>query len=212
MYYSKADIFKTDRVTRLNLINSISGAKSANLIGTKSDSGQSNLAIFSSVVHLGSDPAYLGFVLRPDSKVRRHTFENIESNGCYTINSIGNSFIENAHYTSAKFPSDQSEFDQCFLEEEYLNDFRAPFVKASKLKMALKMVEMVDIKINASKLIIGSIEHLHVESSSVDQNGQINLQKIGTVAIGGLNRYYDLNQIGHFPYARLTDLPVFKKK
>ena len=209
MYWSKEDIINTNKIKRLNLINSVSGTKSANLIGTKSDSGQENLAIFSSVIHLGSNPALLGFVLRPDKDVRRHTYDNIITSKSYTINSIHASFIDKAHYTSAKFSVDESEFEKCKLEAQYLNEFNAPFVKASKLKMALKLQEVVDIKINSCKLIIGSIEHLHVDQEAIEENGQVNLQKLDTVAIGGLNSYYALSQIGHFPYARTSELPDF---
>ncbi|MGO3346471.1 MAG: hypothetical protein ACTIM4_14665 [Marinomonas sp.] len=42
---------------RTQLINSLSGFKSANLIGTCNAQGQTNLAIFSSVFHLGASPA-----------------------------------------------------------------------------------------------------------------------------------------------------------
>jgi len=209
MYWSKEDIINTNKIKRLNLINSVSGTKSANLIGTKSVSGQENLAIFSSVIHLGSNPALLGFVLRPDKDVRRHTYDNIIASKSYTINSIHASFIVKAHYTSAKFSVDESEFEKCKLEAQYLNEFNAPFVKASKLKMALKLQEVVDIKINSCKLIIGSIEHLHVDQEAIEENGQVNLQKLDTVAIGGLNSYYALNQIGHIPYARTSELPDF---
>ena len=209
MYWSKEDIINTNKIKRLNLINSVSGTKSANLIGTKSVSGQENLAIFSSVIHLGSNPALLGFVLRPDKDVRRHTYDNIITSKSYTINSIHASFIDKAHYTSAKFSVDESEFEKCKLEAQYLNEFNAPFVKASKLKMALKLQEVVDIKINSCKLIIGSIEHLHVDQEAIEENGQVNLQKLDTVAIGGLNSYYALNQIGHIPYARTSELPDF---
>lgn len=209
MYLSKEDIFNTNKIKRLNLINSISGVKSANLIGTKSLSQHENLAVFSSVVHLGSNPALLGFVLRPDKDVRRHTYENIIETEFYTINSIHSSFIDKAHYTSAKFAIDESEFEICKIESQYLNNFQAPFVKESKLKMALKLQEIVDIKINSCKLIIGSIEHLHVDEIALEENGQINLQKLDAVGIGGLNSYYTLNQIGQFPYARKTELPEF---
>ena len=209
MYWSKEDIINTNKIKRLNLINSVSGTKSANLIGSKSESGQENLAIFSSVIHLGSNPALLGFVLRPDKDVRRHTYDNIITSKSYTINSIHASFIDKAHYTSAKFSVDESEFEKCKLEAQYLNEFNAPFVKASKLKMALKLQEVVDIKINSCKLIIGSIEHLHVDQEAIEENGQVNLQKLDTVAIGGLNSYYALNQIGHIPYARTSELPDF---
>ena len=57
MHLTKMAIQNTERIRRLNIINSISGIKPANLIGTSSNSGQSNLSIFSSVIHLGSDPA-----------------------------------------------------------------------------------------------------------------------------------------------------------
>ena len=50
------------------LLNKISGLKPANLIGTKSKSGQTNLAVFNSVVHIGANPPYLGFILRPTAQ------------------------------------------------------------------------------------------------------------------------------------------------
>ena len=77
MHFNQNDIKNLERVKRLNLINSITGIKPANLIGTISSKQETNLAIFSSVMHLGSDPALLGFILRPAQDVPRHTFENI---------------------------------------------------------------------------------------------------------------------------------------
>ena len=44
------DILDLERIYRINLINAISGFKSLNLLGTKSESGKPNVAIFSSVV------------------------------------------------------------------------------------------------------------------------------------------------------------------
>ena len=88
---------------RVNLINSISGYKPANLIGTISAAKKTNLAIFSSVVHLGTNPPLFGFITRPTTEVPRHTYENLKEIGVYTINHVHESFIEKAHYTSAKF-------------------------------------------------------------------------------------------------------------
>ena len=76
MIYTKENLSSLDKIYRLNLINSITGYKPANLIGTKSKSYQSNLAIFSSVVHLGSNPALIGIITRPNT-VPRHTYKNI---------------------------------------------------------------------------------------------------------------------------------------
>lgn len=62
MHISKTDIEKLDRISRLNLVNSLSGFKSANVIGTRSTSGISNLAIVSSILHLSSSLAVIGFI------------------------------------------------------------------------------------------------------------------------------------------------------
>ena len=120
MQYTKQEIQQMDRVKRLKLINSVSGIKPANLIGTSDIEGRTNLAIFSSVLHLGSDPALLGFIVRPTGEVSRHTYENIMQNGEYTLNHVHRSFMERAHYTSAKFEKEVSEFEACHLTEEFI--------------------------------------------------------------------------------------------
>ena len=86
--FSLKELKKMERVKRLKLINSISGIKSANLIGTKSKNGISNLCIISSVTHIGSNPPLIGFISRPNNKVKRDTFNNISENPYFTINSV----------------------------------------------------------------------------------------------------------------------------
>ena len=65
--FTRIDIDKMSKIFRLNLINSITGYKSANLIGTKTDDKINNVAVFSSVTHLGSDPPLIGFITRPEN-------------------------------------------------------------------------------------------------------------------------------------------------
>lgn len=65
LHFDKNAINAMDKRYRANLINSVTGYKSANLIGTVSQEGTENLAVFSSVTHLGSNPAMLGFIMRP---------------------------------------------------------------------------------------------------------------------------------------------------
>ena len=210
MYLTKEQIKQTSRIKRLNIINSITGVKPANLIGSISDNGLSNLAIFSSIVHLGSNPALLGFILRPQHDIRRDTYDNIMQTKYYTINHIPSDYIENAHYTSAKFDREDSEFERCKLTEEYLFDFDAPFVKESRVKIGLKLEEMLPIELNKCIMVIGSIHHLWVDNVAVEDDGQINLELLDDVGIGGLNSYYNLKRIAQFPYARVNELPDFK--
>ena len=210
MYLTKEQIKQTSRIKRLNIINSITGIKPANLIGSISDNGLSNLAIFSSIVHLGSNPALLGFILRPQHEVRRDTYDNIMQTKYYTINHIPSDYIKNAHYTSAKFDREDSEFERCMLTEEYLFDFDAPFVKESRVKIGLKLEQMLHIELNKCIMVIGSIHHLWVDNVAVEDDGQINLELLDDVGIGGLNSYYNLKRIAQFPYARVNELPDFK--
>ena len=116
-YFSLEDINNLKHLYKINLINSCSGFKSANLIGTKSKDGIENVAVFSSVTHVGSNPPILGFFCRP-TKVTRDTYTNIKETGFYTINHIQESNFKEAHHTSAKYNSIISEFDKTQLKSE----------------------------------------------------------------------------------------------
>jgi len=208
-HINSREIEAMDRIYRLNLINSISGYKSANLIGTE-EKGYSNLAIFSSVTHLGSNPPLLGMVSRPNT-VDRHTLDNLRSSGQYTINHIFEGITEQAHYTSAKFDKVESEFEHCNMEKEYFEGFSAPFVKQSPVKLGMKLVEEIPIKSNGTLLIVGEIEIASVAEELLTANGQLDLNRGEVVAISGLNRYHQVREIAQYPYARKEELPAFKK-
>ena len=188
MHFTLKHINNLDHLYKINLINSVSGFKSANLIGTKSRDNISNVAVFSSVVHYGSCPPILGFVLRP-TKVLRNTYDNIKATGCYTINHIYDGIIEEAHHTSAKYPSNISEFDKSGLKEEYLNDFYAPFVLDCSIKIGLKYLEEYHIKANNTILILGKIVDLHIDNEIIEDDGFVNLTKGKIAAISGLDSY-----------------------
>ena len=208
MHYTKAHIQAMDRVTRLKIINSVTGIKPANLIGTISNTGKTNVAIFSSIVHLGSDPALLGFISRPQTSEVGDTYRNIQENLHYTINHIHPSFVKNAHYTSAKFAANISEFERCGLTEEYNEGFVAPFVKESNFKMGMKFKESIDIKLNGTILVIGEIEHLMMPDTS-SLNEDIDLEQSSSLGISGLNSYYELKKIARYPYVRIGEVPNF---
>ncbi|WP_299254466.1 flavin reductase [uncultured Aquimarina sp.] len=209
MHYTKQQIASMDRVQRLKIVNAVSGIKPANLIGTIADDGKTNVAIFSSVVHLGSDPALMGFIMRPIGEVPRHTYENILQNGQYTINHVERSFVKNAHYTSAKLDRNDSEFEKCGLNEEYISEFEAPFVKESKLKIGLKFVEAINIRLNGTILMIGEIKHLIIPEKIIGDHLDLDLSITDTVGISGLNTYYALEKIAEYPYARAAEIPDF---
>ncbi len=209
MYLTLNDILATDRIRRLNIINSIAGIKPANLVGSLSDDGTLNLAIFSSVVHIGSNPPLLGFIARPAADTPRHTLSNIRRLGCYTINAIPQTLIERSHYTSAKFGSGVSEFERCNIKPGFLPGFAAPFVAESPIKIGMKFMQEIPIELNGTSLVIGMVEHLIIRDELVDARGYIDFEAGNMAGIGGLNRYYSVSQIGEFPYARPEETPDF---
>ena len=148
--FSLEDINKMHHVYRINLINSCSGYKSANLIGSISNEGITNVAVFSSITHLGSTPPTLGFIVRPTT-VPRDTYKNIMESGIFTINHVYEDILEDAHHTSAKYEEEISEFDITELEAEYHNDCKAPFVKGSPVQMEMRFIEEYHIKSNNSE-------------------------------------------------------------
>ncbi len=209
MELNSLEIEALERKYRLNLINSISGIKPANLIGTRSKNKLDNVAIFSSVVHLGSHPAQLGFIMRPQTNNPRDTYLNILETGYYTINHVSESFIKKAHYTSAKLDKDDSEFEKMNLTQEFINDFYAPFVKESAVKIAMKHMESIPLP-NECTLIIGSVESIILPDDILNDLGQIDLEKYACVGISGLNTYYSLTKLDSFPYVRTNEIPDFE--
>tara|TARA_B100000674_G_scaffold73617_2_gene50869 strand:+ start:11067 stop:11690 length:624 start_codon:yes stop_codon:yes gene_type:complete len=186
-----------ERVKRLKLINSISGIKSANLIGTKSKKGISNLCIISSVTHIGSNPPLIGFICRPNNKVKRDTFDNILENPYFTINSVEKSKIKNAHLTSAKYDKEISEFDECGFKEYYIDNFPIPFVLESRVKIGMELKQKVKL-INGTYFIIGKIKLLILPN---DELHEIMDRSVGVI---GLNSYYSIKKMSEFDYVRLN--------
>ena len=203
LHYSRTDIDQMDKIFRLNLINSCTGYKSANLIGTQSAEGKTNLAVFSSITHLGSNPPLIGFVLRPTT-VPRDSYRNIKSSSFFTVNHIHYSTVADAHHTSAKYPEDVSEFSKTDFEAEYLDDFEAPFVKSAKVRLACRFLNEYPIKENNTLLVVSEILAIHIEDGIMESDGWLNLQKAGSVTINGLDGYAKAELIERFPYAKPT--------
>ncbi len=205
---SSSNFASFSRFYRANLINSITGYKPAMLIGTQDLEGRHNLAIFSSVVHLGADPALIGFIQRPVG-VSGDTFRNIEATGVYTINHVHESFVEKAHYTSARFESSISEFEACKLTPEHIEGFAAPFVKESLVRMGMELVEVIPITHNDTKLVIGRIQYLLIDPESIREDGNVDLEKVNSICISGLENYHRVQPLQSFPYAKVENLPSF---
>ncbi|GAA3963685.1 flavin reductase family protein [Allohahella marinimesophila] len=202
----EAMLQQMDHRYRVAMINSISGYKSANLIGTVDADGQTNVSIVSSCVHLGADPALIGLVIRPHS-VDRHSLENLLSTGYYTINHVHVEMIEAAHQTSARYDKTVSEFAATGLTEEWVEGFTAPFVAESRIKFGVRFRQHIPLEINGTEFIIGQICHIVVPRGVVNPDGFLDIEAAGTAAVTGLDSYHRGERLQRYSYAK-TDRPL----
>lgn len=201
MKITNKNILQFEKLYRTNFVNSLSGFKSANLIGTISKEGRANLAIFSSVIHVGANPPLIGMLVRPAS-VPRHTYTNIKETTFFTINHINKEIYKKAHQTSARYDKDISEFDECGLTPEYTETIKAPYVKESTIKIGCRFVEEHEIKLNQTIFIVGEILEVILPDDIVAKDGFVDIEKAGTIAISGLDSYHLTNRISRLSYAK----------
>jgi len=200
-HFSQDALKKMPNRYRARFVNSLSGYKSANLIATQDTNGKTNLAIFSSVVHLGANPALIGFIMRPDNN-DRETLNNIISTTHYTINQVSTAFYRAAHQSSARYESSVSEFNATGLSPQYIEGINAPFVEQSQLKYGMTLREILPIKLNNTQLIIGEISHVICAQNAVQDDGYIDIESLQTVSVSGLDSYHRTSRLARLSYAK----------
>ncbi|MDG2048238.1 MAG: flavin reductase family protein [Halioglobus sp.] len=201
MQFQSSDIKAMDSRRRAAFINSVSGFKSANLVGTVNAKGQSNLAIMSSAVHLGSNPPLLALIIRPSSE-EHQTLANILDSGCYSLNHVSASMVEQGHQTAAKYPEAISEFDATGLSPAWHSDFGAPMVAEASIKLGLTLREHHELEINGTNLVIGEVVLADVPSGCVGEDGALDLVSADTVALTGLDTYCRAATFKRMAYAK----------
>lgn len=204
MIFSYQQIIESERFYRANLINSITGFKSVSLLGTKCFKGNLNLAVFSQIFHVGANPPLIGVLFRPESEIGgNHSLKNVRNTGYFTLNHITAEFYEQAHQTSARYAEDASEFDAVGLNPYFSENFFAPYVQQSPIKIGPKKEEEIPLKINGTTLIIASIQEIIIENDTfLGADGFVDLHVANIVTCSGLDAYLSTNKMARFSYAK----------
>lgn len=201
MILTKQNILDFEKLYRSAFVNSITGFKSASLVGTVSKQGDTNLAIFNSVIHVGANPPALGFLMRPVS-VERQTYDNIKETGYFTLNHINKDIFKKAHQTSARYEKEISEFDACGLTPDFTKTIKTPYVKESKIKIGLKFVEEKEVKFNKTILIVGEIIEIILPDDVTAKDGFVDIERASSIAISGLDSYHETKRIARLSYSK----------
>ncbi len=211
-YFTASDIDNMAKRVRANFINSLSGFKSGNLIGTRSASdkegnkGIDNLAVVSSVFHIGAHPPLLGMIMRPHT-VRRDTLLNIKDTGEYTINHICSAIVEKAHWTSANYDPQVSEFAEIGLTPQTTDQVKAPYVLESRIKLGMQVQDIQVLAINQTELVIGQVVEVIVEPQWVSEDGYVDIEAADSVAVSCLDSYHSTHRIARLGYAKTDQKP-----
>jgi flavin reductase (DIM6/NTAB) family NADH-FMN oxidoreductase RutF len=201
MHLKTKQIEALDDRYRALFINALSGFKSANMIASCDQKKNTNIAIFTSVFHIGSNPPLLGMISRPHS-VSRDTLENILEIQHYTINHANESICEKAHQTSARYDKKTSEFKATGLSEEWHDNFPAPFVKESRIQLGMELREHHQLAANNTIMIIGEITYINIKDDIVHQDGYVDIEKSGSIAVSSLDSYHHTDLITQLSYAK----------
>jgi flavin reductase (DIM6/NTAB) family NADH-FMN oxidoreductase RutF len=191
--FDRESLDNLDISSKVNLINALPGAKSVNLIGTVDGNGRENLAIFSTVIHLGSNPALLGFIHRP-IRYFGHTLKNIQETESYTINQVHFGIQSQAHLTSQKYPQDISEFNITGLKSYFLDGCKAPFVKESKIQCGLTLSSIYEIKENGTFLIVGLVNKIIIDDQFLRPDLKFDHKAAETMAVINFEEYTSLSR------------------
>lgn len=201
LFLNALHINSLEKQKRVHLINSLGGFKSVSLIGTCDAKLNTNLAIFSSIFHIGANPPLIAMVFRP-SPPERNTLSNILETGFYTINHINESIYKKAHQTSARYDKETSEFDVTDLTPQFKNDFFAPFVVESNIQLGVEFRERIDISINNTTMIIGEITQVYLPEDCLQDDGFVDIEKANTITCSGLDSYHITKRLDRLSYAK----------
>ena len=199
--FNSESIMSLNKNKRVQFINSLGGFKSVSLIGTSDLDGNENLAIFSSIFHIGANPPLIGLIFRP-SPPERNTYNNIINTGFYTINHINESIYRKAHQTSARYDQTESEFEITNLKPEYKDNFFAPYVAESNIQLGIEFKEKITIPINNTTMIIGEITQIYIPENCLSEDGFVDIEKANSITCSGLDSYHKTVQLDRLSYAK----------
>jgi len=85
---------------------------------------------------------------------------------------------------------------------EYLDNYKAPFVKEAHIKIGCEYVNQYDIKENGTVLIVAAIKDIYLPENAHTADGWIDLSSLQGVTINGLDSYSSPTLLDRFGYAK----------
>ncbi len=160
------------------------------LASTVDELGNPNLSPFSFYNAFGINPTTLIFspARRGRDNTTKDTLENLKVHGEVVINAVSYDMVQQVSLSSTEYAKGVNEFDKSGLTpvaSKMIKPFR---VKESPLQFECKVREIVETsgKAGSANLVICEIVCIHVSQHVLDEQGNINVDKIDLVGrLGG---------------------------
>ena len=165
--------------------------------------GNVNLSPFSFFNVFSSNPPIL--IFSPARRVRdnttKHTLQNAAETKEVVINIVDYSIVEQMSESSKEYGKGVNEFIEAGLTEVPSLKVKPPRVLESPVSFECTVENIVSLGEHggAGQLVIAKVVHIHVKSELLDENGQIDSEKLDLVA-----------RLGGDWYTRVTKDSMFK--
>ena len=160
---------------------------------TIDNEGNSNLSPFSFFNVFGSKPPIL--IFSPARRVRdntiKHTLENVYETQEVVINIVNYNIVQQMNLSSCEYPKGVDEFTKAGFTP-VKSDIVKPFrVKESPVQLECKVMRVIETgkEGGAANLIICEVVCMHINDEVLNENGQIDPNKIDLVARMGGDYY-----------------------
>jgi len=160
------------------------------LASTVDEMGNPNLSPFSLYNAFGINPTTLIFspARRGRDNTTKHTLENLKVHAEVVINAVTYDMVQQVSLSSTEYPKGVDEFIKSGLTP-LKSKLVAPFrVKESPLQFECKVREIIETsgKAGSANLVICEILYIHLAEKVLDENGQIDVDKMDLVGrLGG---------------------------
>jgi flavin reductase (DIM6/NTAB) family NADH-FMN oxidoreductase RutF len=160
------------------------------LASTIAKNGLVNLSPFSFFNLFSNNPPIVVFspARRMRDKSTKHTLENILEVPEVVINIVTYDMVQQASLASCEFPCGTDEFEKAGLTKEKASLVEPPLVKEAKAKLECKVSEVKSLGTEggAGQLVIAEVVCIHINDELLDEEKQIDQQKVELVArLGG---------------------------
>lgn len=166
-------------------------------VSTLDENGNPNLAPYSFFNVFSSNPPIMVFSSnrRVSDNTTKDTLHNVEKTGEAVINVVSHSIVRQMAVASVEFDSSVSEFEKSGLTPIPSDIVKPARVKESPVQFECKVKEILPLGENggAGHLIICEIVKLHISEAILDENAQIDPQKIDLVGRMGRAFYARAN-------------------